>query len=93
MDETPMKTSTFQTLAAGALLLAGLAGPGVARAHITLVVGRGANEGGCIPETFQFGELLKRKGIPHHLALWGEDSSHTYPWWQKQARHYLSQMF
>lgn len=62
-------------------------------AHLTLVVGRGAHEHGCIPETAEMGALLERKGIPHHLAFWGEDSSHTYPWWQRQARHYLSQMF
>jgi esterase/lipase superfamily enzyme len=61
-------------------------------AHLTVVVGRGAHEDGCIPETTEFGALLKRKRIPHHLAFWGEDSSHTYPWWQKQARHYLSQL-
>jgi esterase/lipase superfamily enzyme len=61
-------------------------------AHLTVVVGRGAHEEGCIPETLEFGQLLEQKGIPHHLALWGTDSSHTYPWWQKQARHYLSQL-
>jgi esterase/lipase superfamily enzyme len=61
--------------------------------HITAVVGRGAHEDGCIPETVEFGTVLRRKAIPHHVALWGTDSSHTYPWWQKQARHYLSQIF
>ncbi|MBA3539738.1 MAG: hypothetical protein H0T79_08910 [Deltaproteobacteria bacterium] len=61
--------------------------------HLTVVVGRGAHEHGCIRETVELGSLLKRKGIPHHLAFWGEDSSHTYPWWQKQARYYLGQMF
>ena len=76
--------------------LPNLHGPGLAHvrrnAHLTIVVGRGAHEAGCIPETVQFGQLLKAKGIPHHLALWGKESSHTYPWWQKQARHYLAQM-
>jgi esterase/lipase superfamily enzyme len=62
-------------------------------AHITAVVGRGHAEGGCLEETAEFGALLKQKGIANHVAFWGEDSSHTYPWWQKQARHYLSQMF
>jgi len=62
-------------------------------AHLTVVVGQGAHEEGCIPETLELGAVLKRKRIPHHLALWGTDSSHTYPWWQKQARHYLGQMF
>lgn len=61
--------------------------------HFTVVVGRGAHEDGCIPETAEFGSLLRQKGISHHLAFWGQDSSHTYPWWQKQARHYLGQMF
>lgn len=62
-------------------------------AHLTIVVGRGAHEHGCIPETAEMGQWLVRKGIPNHVAFWGEDSAHTYPWWQKQARHYLSQMF
>jgi len=61
--------------------------------HLTVVVGQGAHELGCITETKAFGRLLQEKRIPHHLAFWGHDSSHTYPWWQKQARHYLSQMF
>lgn len=61
--------------------------------HFTVVVGRGAHEHGCIRETVELASLLQQKGIPHHLALWGEDSSHTYPWWQKQARHYIGQLF
>jgi esterase/lipase superfamily enzyme len=61
--------------------------------HLTVVVGRGAHEHGCIEETTAFGHLLAQRGIPHHLAFWGSDSSHTYPWWRKQARHYLSQIF
>lgn len=77
--------------------LPNLRGPGLDRvrsqAHLTIVVGRGAFEEGCIPETAELGALLKRKGIPHHLAFWGADSTHTYPWWRKQALHYLSQMF
>lgn len=63
------------------------------RVHLTVVVGRGAHEDGCIPETAEFGTWLERKGIPNHVSFWGKDSAHTYPWWQKQARHYLSQMF
>jgi esterase/lipase superfamily enzyme len=63
------------------------------RAHLTIVVGRGAHEHGCIPETAEMGRWLHEKGIPHHVAFWGEDSAHTYPWWQRQAFHYLRQMF
>lgn len=61
--------------------------------HLTVVVGRGAHEHGCIRETAELGVHLKRKQIPHHLAFWGKSSSHTYPWWQRQAVHYLSQIF
>lgn len=61
--------------------------------HLTVVVGRGAHEDGCIPETTEFGAWLRRKEIPHHLALWGHDSRHEYTWWRKQAFHYLRQMF
>ncbi|MCA9586743.1 MAG: hypothetical protein KC657_15415 [Myxococcales bacterium] len=63
------------------------------KAHLTVVVGRGAHEDGCIPETAELGAVLRRKHIPHHVSFWGHDSSHDYPWWQKQARHYLGQMF
>jgi esterase/lipase superfamily enzyme len=61
--------------------------------HLTVVVGRGAHEHGCIPETAEFGAWLDRKGIPHHVAFWGTDSAHSYEWWRKQAFHYLSQIF
>lgn len=63
------------------------------QAHLTLVVGRGAHEGGCIAETAELGTWLKRKTIPSHVAFWGEDSKHEYAWWRKQAYHYLSQVF
>jgi esterase/lipase superfamily enzyme len=62
------------------------------QAHLTIVVGRGKFEEGCIPETAELGAVLRKKRIPHHLAFWGEDSSHTYPWWKKQALHYLRQI-
>ena len=61
--------------------------------HLTLVVGRGAHEHGCIPETLEMAGALRYRGIPHHLAVWGKDSRHDYVWWQRQARHYLAQMF
>ena len=77
--------------------LPNLEGPALARvrrqAHLTVVVGRGAHEGGCIPETAELGTWLERKGIPNLTSFWGHDSRHDYTWWRKQASHYLSQMF
>lgn len=60
--------------------------------HLTVVVGRGPHEGGCLPETAELGTWLHRKRIPSHVALWGDDSAHDYAWWAKQASHYLRQI-
>lgn len=60
--------------------------------HLTLVVGRGAFEGSCLPETVELGGWLRNKGIPSHVALWGTDSKHDYVWWRRQAAHYLPQL-
>lgn len=60
--------------------------------HVTLVVGRGPAEGSCIGETEALGQWLHRKRIPSHVAIWGHDSDHKYPWWQRQVRHYLPQL-
>lgn len=60
--------------------------------HLTLVVGRGAFENSCIPETIELGGWLQRKGIPSHLGVWGQDSRHDYSWWRRQAAHYLPQV-
>ena len=61
--------------------------------HLTVVVGRGPFEDGCIPETAEFGGWLQKKNIPNHVAFWGHDAAHDYTWWRRQAVHYLSQMF
>ncbi len=63
------------------------------QAHLIVVVGQGAHEDGCIPETAEFGGWLRNKDIPHHLAFWGRDSRHDYTWWRRQAVHYLQQLF
>ena len=35
------------------------------------------------------GGLLAEKGISHDLDVWGHDSAHDWPWWQKQIAHHL----
>lgn len=60
--------------------------------HLTLVVGRGAFEGSCLPETVALGQWLQRKGVPSHLGVWGQDSRHDYTWWRRQVAHYLPQL-
>jgi len=77
--------------------LPNLDGPALERvrrqAHLIAVVGRGAHEDGCIRETAELATWLDRKRIPNHVAFWGKDSRHDYTWWQRQAVHYLGQLF
>ena len=62
------------------------------RVSLLLVVGQGAFEVSptrALPATREFAELLSRKGIRHELDVWGHDSAHDWPWWQRQLAHHL----
>ena len=41
------------------------------------------------PSTLAFADVLREKGIPHQLDVWGYDSAHDWPWWQRQLAHHL----
>lgn len=63
-----------------------------ARLSVLLVCGQGAWEThptGALPSTRRFGELLRGKGIACEVDLWGHDSAHDWPWWQRQLAHHL----
>lgn len=63
------------------------------RVHLTLVAGQGPWEddsaSGALPSTLRLGSLLSDKGIPHDLDIWGWDSAHDWPWWQRQLAVHL----
>jgi esterase/lipase superfamily enzyme len=62
------------------------------RVSVLLVVGEGPFEVSptrSLPATREFAELLARKGIRHELDVWGHDSAHDWPWWQRQLAHHL----
>ena len=62
------------------------------RVHLVLTVGEGAWETeptGSLPSARHMGGLLAEKGISHDLDVWGHDSAHDWPWWQKQIAHHL----
>lgn len=63
------------------------------RTSLTLVVGQGAHEGRCIPETLGLAGQLADKGIPVELDVWGHDSAHEWPWWRKQVAHHFGRRF
>jgi esterase/lipase superfamily enzyme len=65
-----------------------------AHANLLLVVGRGSWEDstGALESTRQLAARLAEKGIPHQLDVWGEDSPHDWPAWQRQIAHHLPRL-
>jgi esterase/lipase superfamily enzyme len=62
------------------------------RLHVVLTVGQGPWEvhpTASLPETRRMAALLAERGIPHELDVWGHDSAHDWPWWQRQIAHHL----
>ena len=62
------------------------------RLHVVLTVGEGPREvhpTSALPETRRMAGLLAAKGISHDLDVWGHDSAHDWPWWQRQIAHHL----
>ena len=62
------------------------------RVSLLLVVGQGPFEVSptrALPSTREFAELLSRKGIRTELDVWGFDSAHDWPWWQRQLAYHL----
>lgn len=63
------------------------------KTHLTLVCGQGKWEEGCIEETQQLGDILQAKGISCHKDIWGQDVSHDWIWWQRQALFHFEKTF
>lgn len=57
--------------------------------EIHLIAGRGAYE--APKHSQQFSELLRAKGIPHNLDIWGLDVNHDWPWWRKMLPYYIGE--
>ena len=57
---------------------------------IFILSGQGAYEA---PERSRhLSDVLKVKGIPHTLDLWGPDVSHDWPWWRKMLPYCLDKL-
>ncbi len=65
--------------------------PALRRAQaIYIVTGQGRWEA---PErSRQLSDILRSKGIPHQLELWGHDVDHDWPWWRKMLPFYLDKI-
>ncbi|MEJ7729744.1 MAG: alpha/beta hydrolase-fold protein [Polyangiaceae bacterium] len=57
--------------------------------QIHIVTGRGRWEAPHRSE--QLAEVLRQKGIPHNLDMWGRDVDHDWPWWRKMLDHYIGE--
>ena len=55
--------------------------------QIHILSGRGAYE--APHESEKLAAVLRDKGIPHNLDLWGHEVNHDWPWWRKMLDHYI----
>ncbi len=44
----------------------------------------------CLDQNIKFSAILNAKGIPHWLDVWGDNSKHDWPLWQRMAVKYFS---
>ena len=44
----------------------------------------------CLDQNVKFSAILNDKGIPHWLDVWGDNSKHDWPLWQRMAVKYFS---
>jgi esterase/lipase superfamily enzyme len=40
----------------------------------------------------QLSDILRAKGIPHTLDVWGPDVAHDWPWWRKMLPYWLERL-
>jgi esterase/lipase superfamily enzyme len=57
---------------------------------IVILSGQGAYE--APDRSRALSEILKAKGIPHTLDIWGADVNHDWPWWRKMLPYWLEKL-
>jgi esterase/lipase superfamily enzyme len=53
---------------------------------------------GCGPyedsgPTYRLAEVLRARGLPHHLDDWGPEGGHDWPYWKHQMDVYVDRLF
>lgn len=63
--------------------------------HSALIVcvGQGAWEEEALQDTRALEALFRGKAIPAWVDYWGWDVNHDWPWWHKQANHFLGRLY
>lgn len=57
--------------------------------RIILCVGQGDWEEPMLTQTRQMERILREKGIPAWVDVWGHDVHHDWPWWKRQLWYFL----
>jgi esterase/lipase superfamily enzyme len=57
---------------------------------IHILTGQGAYE--APDASRRLAEILRAKGIPHELDVWGHDVNHDWPWWRKMLPYAIERM-
>jgi esterase/lipase superfamily enzyme len=57
---------------------------------IVILSGQGAWEAPA--RSRQLSNILRSKGIPHTLDIWGPDVDHDWPWWRKMLPYWLGKL-
>jgi esterase/lipase superfamily enzyme len=60
--------------------------------QIIICAGRGAWEDEMVADAENLGKVLRDKGVPCWIDLWGEDVNHDWPWWRKQLPYFLAHL-
>jgi len=56
--------------------------------HNTYVLATGVNDQ-CWNDNENLARVMRDKGIPVRLEVWGENTGHDWPWWKRMAQTYL----
>ena len=43
----------------------------------------------CLDQNVKLSHLLNEKAVPHWLDVWGDNSKHDWPLWQRMAGKYF----
>jgi esterase/lipase superfamily enzyme len=43
----------------------------------------------CLDQNIKLSNMLNAKAVPHWLDVWGDNSTHDWPLWQKMAGKYF----
>jgi esterase/lipase superfamily enzyme len=56
--------------------------------HNTYVLATGVHDQ-CWNDNERLAAVMRAKGIPVRLDVWGDNARHDWPWWQRMAQVYL----